>query len=155
MVVRRFFVCILFFMAGACQSEQDAKLEQLKSDLDLVQANLRSCEDAATELEREQGKISQAEWDVAAAKDMNSIDPEQEQEIRESLGDQMGIAPSRVDWKGIYESRAKAGKAKLERKNYALDLAQEQVSRSCASKAKDQQQAWRLEDEIKRLGGVV
>jgi hypothetical protein len=154
-VVRRFLVGVSVLTLGACQSEKDAKLELLKSDLELVRTSLQSCDDAEIQLEREEGDVAQAQWDVAAAENVDSIDPDQEAEARESLGDRMSIAPSKVDLKGTYQSRADAGKAKLGHRNYTIELAQQQVDRSCKNKGKDQQRAWDLEDEIKRMGGIV
>ena len=39
------------------------------------------------------------------------LTPEQEQEIRLSLSKELGIAPSKIDWRGIYKSRAEQAKA--------------------------------------------
>jgi hypothetical protein len=155
MVVKRIFIVGFAFTLVACQSEKDAKIQRLRDELQSVQADLASCDYAQTQLAKEQGEVDEAQWDVAAAKNMDSMAPEQEAEIRESLGDQMGIAPSKVDWKGVYERRAEAGKTKLTGKNYGLELAQQQVDQSCVNEAKDQQRAWKLEDDIKRLGGAV
>ena len=153
--MKRIFVVGFALTLAACQSENDAKIQQLRDEIQRVQADLASCDYAQTQVEKEQGEVDKAQWDVAAAKNMDSMAPEQEAEIRESLGDRMGIAPSKVDWKGVYERRAEAGKAKLTGKNYGLELAQQQVDQSCANKAKDQGRAWKLEDDIKRLGGAI
>ena len=125
---------MLLFVLAACQSEKDAKIESLRSELDVVRASLSSCDYAETQLQKEQADVAKAQWDVAAAKNMDSIAADQETEIRESLGDRMGIAPSQVGWKGIYKSRADAGNAKLSGRNYGHELAQDQVRRSWATK---------------------
>ncbi|QOV94228.1 hypothetical protein [Novosphingobium sp. ES2-1] len=55
-----------------------------------------------------------AEWDAIAGEDLDSISADQEWEIRRSIGDQMGLAPSQVNgWKSIYKARQEQAKRLL------------------------------------------
>lgn len=61
-----------------------------------------------------QGERAKAEWDIAAADNIGDISPEQEWEIRASLGSEMGLAPSQVNgWRDIYRSRAEIARRKI------------------------------------------
>lgn len=61
-----------------------------------------------------EGEKVRAEWDIAAAESLNDIQPQQEWEIRKSLGAEMGLAPSEVNgWRDIYKSRAEQAQHKL------------------------------------------
>lgn len=62
-----------------------------------------------------EGKLALAEWDIAAAQDLENVSPGEEARIRASIGAEMGLAPSAVNgWKQIYQSRAERARRVLD-----------------------------------------
>ena len=154
-MVRTIGILFLAFALPACQSETEEKIQLLQSELQSAQLNLSSCENANTELLKEKGKVDLAQWDEAVASDLEIVSPEQELEIRRSLGEKMGIEPSQVDWKEIYRSRGKAAKSQLSGKNYGLEFAQERYDELCKDKDQSLDRVQQLEIAIRKLGGVA
>lgn len=110
------------FMLPACSSS--ASMEVAKSELAEARVALegtkRVCQNApdatpaVTSLISD-GARSKAEWDIAAAENLKNVSPDQEWEIRKSLGAEMGLAPSEVNgWRDIYRSRAEQARRILE-----------------------------------------
>lgn len=108
---------------SACSPSIDEKIATAKSEWQ----ELRDQEGSAwiackygppptLEERQAEGKRALAQWDVAAADAGDQMSPEQEMDARVSIAREIGISPSQVDLKGIYERRAEQAKAKFERK---------------------------------------
>lgn len=154
--MRQSAVVFALLILGACQSETEAKIEALQSDLASVRAELAGCDSFETILMRKQGEKSLGEWDMAAGKDVGDIPPDQEWEIRKSLGAEMNLAPSEVNgWKEIYKSRAKTAQINRGSQSRAIETARLDVDRMCADKLKNFENEQQLVSKIEALGGVV
>jgi hypothetical protein len=151
MVVTRFYIVFPVLLLLGCQSEEEARIEQLQYELSDVISAIAFCDQAITNLQKEQGAVDLATWDKAAASDLDNIDPKQESEIRKSLARELGIAPSEVDWKGIYEARAEAAKKELSGKNYSLESARNRADEACIDREKNRRREDELTREIRRV----
>lgn len=122
-------ICVLvgaLALAGCTDSIQD-QLSLARSDLEREQTQLESTQNACRfGPERPVDQIREealAEWDAAAAENLDDISPDQEWEIRKSLGAEMGLAPSEVNgWKDIYRSRAEQAKGVLKSREQTRKL---------------------------------
>lgn len=116
-----FIVIVAAGLLSSCGSPAPAT--SVKADLAYAQTTLdgtkRVCRDGPeggpyvppppSEADR-----AKAEWDIAAAQNLDSVSTEQEWEIRASLGAEMGLAPSQVNgWRQIYRARAETAQKKL------------------------------------------
>ena len=110
-------IILLWLLAAslaACsksQSPEEIELANIQEQMALLTPHLDECEALDRENLIAEGERSKAQWDQAAAANIDNVSPEQEQEIRLSLSKELGIAPSKIDWRGIYKSRAEQAKA--------------------------------------------
>lgn len=63
-----------------------------------------------------EGEEALAQWDAAAADAVDNMSLEQEWDARVAISRETGVAPSRVDLKGIYKVRGEQARAALARK---------------------------------------
>lgn len=119
-----FFVLFISKCSGEPEdtiSSLDYDIRALSDDIherELALVRLRSACESEFPLSspQDEGRQAQAAWDAAAAENLDNISPEQEWEIRRSIGAELGIAPSEVDgWKEIYRQRAEASQRAVER----------------------------------------
>jgi hypothetical protein len=101
-----------------CSESIENRLSKARSDLEQDQKQLADtesvCKYGPEQPIEDVRKEALAEWDAAAGENLENISPEQEWEIRKSLGAEMGLAPSEVNgWKDIYRSRAEHAKQVL------------------------------------------
>ena len=143
----------------AAQSEYEQSQDQLK----VVTSN---CEFGPSPSINEVREEALAEWDAAAADNLENISPEQEWEIRKALADEMGLAPSEVNgWKDIYRGRAAQAKGVLENREKSQGsrevLRSMQQKEACSDVASTQNtvglqkvEVSRLEQELKESEGA-
>jgi hypothetical protein len=150
------FLGMMLFILGGCQSEKDRKIEALQTELASVRSAIDGCENAMTELRTREGDASLSEWDIAAAGNVDKVSPEQEWEIRKSLGAEMGLAPSEVNgWKEIYKSRAEAARSKKASESEAIERARRSLDAFCKDDSKNRARGFQLETQIQSLGGIA
>jgi hypothetical protein len=104
---------------------------------------IEACTEATPRSTDDGGERDKAKWDIAAADSIEDTPETQEWQIRRSLADEIGILPSEVDWRGIYESRAEKGRSTLKRldERDALRQAERKLSQqdACAAASRDRQ----------------
>jgi hypothetical protein len=113
----------------------------------LAHAN-STCENGATRIDVD-GRLALAEVDLAMVDNIDSISPAQEQRIRESIGSEMGLPPSRVDgWRSIYRSRAEQAKRLL---TSADEDTKHRQQAACAERSGLKLQVARAKSDVARL----
>lgn len=157
------YVCVwmsAFALVGCTDSIED-QLSVARTELESAQLDLQKAENVCGfGPERSNDEIREeafAEWDAAAGENLDDISPEQEWEIRKSLGDEMGLAPSEVNgWKEIYRGRAKQAKIVLashdETKKMREEMRATQQKDACESVAGFKQVVRDHQSEVDRLG---
>ena len=135
-MIRNYLFVGAFALAGCTELIGD-KLHDAQSEYEQGQDQLRvlasNCEFGPSPSINEVREEALAEWDVAAAGNLENISPEQEWEIRKSLADEMGLAPSEINsWKDIYRGRASQSKDVL--KNREKSRGSREVLRSMRQK---------------------
>src|SRR5690242_17349494 len=91
-------------MVGGCGPP--ARQREIDRELSDLNSKLSRCNELYIEHNQAQGTAALAEWDKAAAENVDQISRSQEDEIRIALGRELNIAPSQVAWKDIYRRRA-------------------------------------------------
>ncbi|MES2289684.1 MAG: hypothetical protein V4530_08085 [Pseudomonadota bacterium] len=125
---------IALAIPGCTQSPRDAALEKVRGEIALLAPDVSYCDDLMKKVDLASAENANAEWDKAAGQNLRDVSPEQEQEIRASLGAQLGIPPSKVDWKSIYRSRAEQASAENGQRKSALSTAHDSFEAQCGDK---------------------
>lgn len=131
---RCFFLLGSFVFMASCGPSNEDLLAQATQRLDNSKAMLPSLETACRygppESADEVRERSLAEWDAIAGENVANISPNQEWEIRRSLGREMGLAPSEVNgWRQIYEARATRARETLARRERESAMREEERER--------------------------
>ncbi len=118
----RIYLLTIVLILGACTESIDDQHSRARDELAQVELHLENasitCAHGRGRSIDEVREEALAEWDAAVGDNLDNISPEQEWEIRKSLGAQMGLAPSEVNgWKDIYRNRAEQAKRILNKRN--------------------------------------
>lgn len=150
--------CVLFL--SSCSSNEQILLKELTAELDTAENDTSFSQEQCTKLSIEHSKVSGqaslAEWDMAAAANIDNVSKSQEWEIRKAIGQQMGLGPSEVNgWKDIY--RARAQQAKRAQDAVKSEINRTMLARDEACKTYDtaQSNVSRLKMEVRKLKRVV
>jgi hypothetical protein len=116
--MRGFLLAVCALALAGCTDSIEDSLQTARSDLERDQQQLdglrATCAYGPERSPDDLREEALAEWDAAAGENLDNISPEQEWEIRKSLGARMGLAPSEVNgWKDIYRGRAEQAKRVL------------------------------------------
>jgi hypothetical protein len=115
---------LLLLAAGCSKSPEEAELQNVQDAIAELAPDVSACDGLQQKDNEEAGERSKAEWDRAAAANIENVSPEQEAEIRASLGAELNIPPSKVDWKDIYRRRAEQAKIDMPTPAHDAYLAQ-------------------------------
>jgi hypothetical protein len=130
----KYFRCVALsataLLAACSESAEELQLRNVQEEIAALKSQSARCDDLLMESRLEAGERAKGVWDRAAAENVEIVSPEQEEEIRISLGRELGIAPSKVDWKGIYKRRAEQA-APLDQPTPADNL----YERECGNKS--------------------
>lgn len=118
----------LAMCATACAEEPTAR-EQLEDRLSSAKS---ACAYQTVEYNKETVPQYEAEWDMAAAENIDSISPKGEWEIRKMLGREMGLHPSEVNgWREIYRKRAESARRQQESVSRHIEEARKRKDEAC------------------------
>lgn len=140
-------------VAACSPSSEEIELAALEANITELESDERGCDSLRREEELASARHSQAVWDRAAAEVVDEVSPAQEEEIRISLGAELGIAPSKVDWKNIYKRRAE--QAKAEEAQAATDPAASAYDGECADRWTKSSRLEQLRKRAKELSAKI
>ncbi len=129
----------------ACESRLERDIREARADLKSLrelQVSLREiCSSHKMDLNKAMGLKSRADFDIAAAENLDNISKSQEWDIRESIAARTGIAPSEVDgWKSVLEGRASNAKSDLYDINEKIKRATEDRDYVCGNLQENEKQ---------------
>lgn len=104
---------------SSCAESTEDQLRTTRSGLEEVEQRLKDAEHVCNygppRTSREIREEAIAEWDIAAAENLDNISQQEEWRIRKAIGAEIGLPASDVNgWKDIYRSRAEQATRRLQ-----------------------------------------